>query len=73
MYISIVDAKEGNRMSGNELVEILTKAGFKLIRTGKSSLRVYSNGKVEVNVHYHGQQELGKGIANKYLRQAGLK
>jgi len=60
-------------MRFNELVQKLEASGFKLISTGKSSKRLYSNGKVTVNIHYHANQEVKTGMANKILRQAGLK
>lgn len=60
-------------MRFNELVKILEKANFKLISTGKSSARFYSNGKVTVMIHFHGNQEVKKGMANRILKDAGLK
>ena len=59
-------------MRFNELVQKLEKAGFRLIRTGKSSARIYSNGKVTVNVHYHAGKEVAAGTARKILKQAGI-
>lgn len=63
----------GTTMSFNELVQKLEKHGFKLISTGKSSKRIYSNGVIEVNVHYHSNKEVKKGMANKILRDAGIR
>lgn len=60
-------------MKFNELVRKLEKGGFKLIATGKSSMRLYSNGKVTVNVHYHSGQEVATGTARQILKRAGLK
>lgn len=60
-------------MRFNELVKILEKAGFRLISTGKSSCRVYSNGKQTVMVHYHGAKEIKRGTAERILKDAGLK
>lgn len=60
-------------MRFNELVKILEKAGFRLISTGKSSCRVYSNGKRTVMVHYHGAKEIKRGTAERTLKDAGLK
>lgn len=60
-------------MRFNELVQKLEANGFKLIGTGKSSMRLYSNGKVTVNVHYHARQEVATGTARQILKQAGIK
>lgn len=60
-------------MRFNELVKILEKHGFKLVSTGKSSKRIYSNGKRMVNIHYHGNQEVKSGMANRILKDAGIK
>ena len=60
-------------MRFNELVKILEKAGFKLISTGKSSKRFYSNGQVTVMVHYHGNQEIQTGTANRILKDAKIR
>ena len=60
-------------MRFNELVQKLEENGFRLVSTGKSSSRFYSNGKVRINVHYHARQEVKTGLANKILKQAGIK
>lgn len=60
-------------MRFNELVKILEKAGFKLISTGKSSKRIYSDGLKTVMIHYHGNQEIKSGTTNRILKDAGLK
>jgi len=60
-------------MRFNELVKLLEKAGFRLISTGKSSSRIYSNGNVKVNIHYHGSKEIKTGTVNKILKDAGIK
>ena len=60
-------------MRFNELVKILEKAGFRLIGTGKSSARFYSNGERTVMVHCHGNKEIKTGTANQVLKDAGLK
>ena len=60
-------------MRFNELVKILEKAGFRLISTGKSSARFYSNGERTVMVHYHGTKEIKTGTVNQVLKDAGLK
>ena len=60
-------------MRFNELVKILEQSGFKLVSTGKSSRRFYSNGVRTVMVHYHGSQEVKRGTAERILKDAGLK
>ena len=60
-------------MRFNELVKILEKAGFKLVSTGKSSCRFYSNGSRIVMIHYHGSKEIKRGTAERILKDAGLK
>ena len=60
-------------MRFNELVQILERNGFKLISKGrKSSMRLYSNGKVTVNVHYDSRHEVAERTARKILKQAGI-
>ena len=60
-------------MRFNELVKILERNGFQLIATGKSSKRYYCNGTRTVMVHYHGNQDVKKGTADRILKDAGLK
>ncbi len=60
-------------MRFNELVKILEKARFRLIGTGKSSARFYSNGVRTVMVHYHGNKEIKTGTVNRILKDAGLR
>lgn len=60
-------------MRFNELVQKLKKAGWKLKRTGKSSLRIFVKDGNELNVHYHGNAEIPKGTAEDTLKKAGLK
>ena len=60
-------------MRFNELVKLLEKHGYKLISTGKSSARFYSNGKKIVMIHYHGAKEIKTGTVNRILKDAGIK
>ena len=60
-------------MRFNELVQKLEKGGWKLARTGKSSLRVFERGGERIIVHYHGNNEVAKGTASDALKKAGLK
>jgi predicted RNA binding protein YcfA (HicA-like mRNA interferase family) len=59
-------------MRFNELVKLLEKAGFRLVSTGKSSKRIYSDGKRTVMIHYHSQQEVKTGRASRILKDAGI-
>ncbi len=59
-------------MRFNELVQKLENAGFRLVSTGKSSKRFYSDGKVVVMVHYHGAKEIKTDTAKRILKQAGI-
>ena len=60
-------------MMFNELVQKLKKGGWKLKRTGKSSLRIFERNGEELIVHYHGNAEVPKGTADDTLKKAGLK
>lgn len=60
-------------MRFNELVQKLEAHGFKLIATEKSSMRIYSNGKVTINVHYHARQEVATGTARQIMKKAGIR
>lgn len=60
-------------MRFNELVRKLEKGGWKLKRTGKSSLRIFVRNGEELIVHYHGNAEIPKGTAADALKKAGLK
>lgn len=60
-------------MRFNEQVQLLEKHGWKLMRTGKSSLRVFSKDGKELIVHYHGNAEVPKGTAVDTLKKAGIR
>ena len=60
-------------MRFNELVKKLEQGGWKLKRSGKSSLRIFSKGEDELIVHYHGNAEVPTGTAAAILKKAGLK
>ena len=60
-------------MRFNELVRKLEKGGWKLKRTGRSSLRIFERNGEELIVHYHGQAEVPTGTANATLKKAGIK
>ena len=60
-------------MKFSELVRKLEKGGWKLKRTGKSSLRIFARNGEELIVHYHGNAEIPKGTAEDTLKRARLK
>lgn len=60
-------------MRFNELVQKLEKGGWRLARTGKSSLRIFVKDGQRIIVHYHGNNEVPKGTAADALKKAGLK
>ena len=57
-----------------ELVRLLEKNGFKLVRE-KGSIRYYGKPGVDrlVRVDYHGSKEVPTGTCNAILKAAGLK
>lgn len=61
-------------MKSSELVRKFTRAGWVEIRqTG--SHKIFQNPKTgaTIPVPFHGSKEVGKGLAEKVLKQAGLK
>ena len=61
-------------MTFGELVRLLEKNGFKLVRE-KGSIRYYGKPGVDrlVRVDYHGSREVPTGTCNAILKAAGLK
>lgn len=61
-------------MKFSELVKILEKNGFKLIK-GKGSIRYYGKKGHNnlIRVDYHGSKEVPKGTCSTILKAAGLK
>jgi mRNA interferase HicA len=62
-------------MNAKQFIKKLEKDGWYLEREGKGSHKIYKHPKKEatISVPYHGTEELGKGLENKLLKQAGLK
>jgi len=59
-------------MNGNELVKLLKQNGWQVDRiSGSHHIMVKGNRTISVPVH--GKKELGKGITQAILRQAGIK
>jgi len=61
-------------MKFSELVRLLRRNGFRLIRE-KGSIRYYGKTGWDrlIRVDYHGSKEVPKGTCNAILRAAGLK
>ena len=62
-------------MTWSELVRQLRAAGFQEQRTGKGSHRqfVHSTTKKVITVAVHTKKEVGTGLAQRILKEAGLK
>ena len=61
-------------MKFNELVRLLERNGFKLIKE-KGSIRYYSKEGVDniIRIDYHGSREIPKGTCEAILKASGLK
>jgi predicted RNA binding protein YcfA (HicA-like mRNA interferase family) len=62
-------------LKSSELIKKLKRAGFVLLRQGKGSHEIWHHpgtGK-EIVVPNHGSKEVGKGLAQKILKDAGIK
>jgi len=61
-------------MKFSELVRLLEKAGFRLLKE-KGSIRYYSKPGVQrlIRVDYHGTREVPTGTCDAILKAAGLK
>jgi predicted RNA binding protein YcfA (HicA-like mRNA interferase family) len=57
----------------NELIRILKKDGWIVIRqSGSHLIMVHPEKKGQVNCPNHGSKEIGKGLAIKIMKEAGL-
>lgn len=61
-------------MKFSELVRLLEKSGFELIRE-KGSIRYYSKPGLDklIRVDYHGSREIPSGTCEAILKAAGIK
>lgn len=59
-------------LTGKDMVKKLKKDGWELRRTEGSHRHLYKDG-IRVTVPVHGNKDLGKGLENKILKEAGLK
>lgn len=63
-------------MKSSELFRLLKREGWIIYRTGKGSHKILIHPDrpgVEIVFPDHGSNEIGKGLAIRILRQAGLK
>ena len=58
-------------MTGVEMIKLLRQNGFTHIKTRGSHYHFIKNDKIVIVPHHH--KEMGKGITNKILKEAGLK
>ncbi|HSO74477.1 MAG TPA: type II toxin-antitoxin system HicA family toxin [Blastocatellia bacterium] len=61
-------------MRFNELVQLLQKSGFKLVKE-KGSIRYYGKKGHDrlIRIDYHGSKEVPRGTCEAILKAAGLK
>ncbi|MCK5198602.1 MAG: type II toxin-antitoxin system HicA family toxin [Spirochaetales bacterium] len=59
-------------MTGKELVKLLKKNGWRVVRISGSHHLMQKDDKT-VPIPLHGKKDLGKGLLNAILRQTGLK
>jgi len=63
-------------MKAKQLIKLLKKEGWRQVRR-KGSHRIFTHDKIKepclIVVPDHGSKDLGKGLVNKILKDAGLK
>lgn len=61
-------------MTFNELIRLLEKNGFRLVKE-KGSVRYYAKAGIDrlIRVDFHGSKEIPTGTCNAILKSAGLK
>lgn len=62
-------------MKSNELVRKIKKGGWYKLREGKGSHAIYVHDEKPgfISVPEHGSKEVGKGLASKIMKQAGIR
>jgi predicted RNA binding protein YcfA (HicA-like mRNA interferase family) len=60
-------------MTGKELVKLLEKNGFWVKSIRGSHHKMVNEQGLQTNVPVHGKKELGQGLLNKLLKEAGIK
>lgn len=59
-------------MKSSELHRLIQKNGWQVIRQAGSHV-IYEKAGKTISVPFHGAKEMGTGIANKFIREMGLK
>jgi predicted RNA binding protein YcfA (HicA-like mRNA interferase family) len=59
-------------MKSTELHRLILKNGWRKLRQAGSHVYYEKDGK-KVSVPFHGAKEMGTGIANRFIREMGLK
>ncbi len=61
-------------MKSSELIRLLRKDGWFVVRQKGSHMTMrHPNKNAQILVPNHGNSEVGKGLANKIMKSAGLK
>jgi predicted RNA binding protein YcfA (HicA-like mRNA interferase family) len=70
----VVQSKRSKRLKFNELVRLLERNGFKIIKE-KGSIRYYSKPGWDrlIRVDYHGSKEVPSGTCHAIIKAAGIK
>jgi len=59
-------------MKYSEFLRIARKKGWWLLRQGKGSHEVWTDGKQELSIPNHGAREMPKGIERTFRKKMGL-
>ncbi|MDT9499142.1 type II toxin-antitoxin system HicA family toxin [Capnocytophaga stomatis] len=59
-------------MKYNEFLRKIQKEGWWLLRQGKGSHEIWTNGVLEVSIPNHGSKEMPKGLEKALKKQMGL-
>ena len=59
-------------MKSSELHRLIKKNGWQVLRQAGSHV-IYEKGGKTVSVPFHGSKDMGTGIANRFIRDMGLK
>ncbi len=55
-----------------EIEKRLCKLGFKIVREGKGSHVIFSDGSITFPVPKHGGKEISKGVEKKIIKMVGI-
>jgi predicted RNA binding protein YcfA (HicA-like mRNA interferase family) len=68
------DVSKKGEMKSSELLRLFKRAGWVEVRqTGSHIILRHPDHKESISLPFHGTKEIGKGIAEKLKKQAGLK